>query len=44
MWASVVADRACVGSVVVVPGLQSTGSVAAEHGLICSVACGILLD
>ena len=33
------------GSVVVVPGLQSTGSVVMYQGLIsCPVACGIFLD
>ena len=34
----------CVGSVVVVPGLESTGSGVLEHGLSCSEACGIFLD
>ena len=33
-----------VGSVVVVPGLQSTGSAAVVHGLSCSEACGIFWD
>ena len=32
------------GSVLVAPGLCSTGSVAAAHGLSSSVACGILPD
>ena len=32
------------GSVLVAPGLCSTGSVGAAHGLSCSVACGILPD
>ena len=31
-------------SVVVVPGLQSTGSVVVAHGLSCSEVCGIFLD
>ena len=34
----------CAGSGVVVPGLQSTGSVIVAHGLSCSAACGIFLD
>ena len=29
------------GSAVVIPGLQSTGSVVGVHGLSCSMACGI---
>ena len=41
MPASVVAAG---GSVVAVPGLQSTGSIAETHGLSCSKACGIFLD
>ena len=35
---------AAVGSVVVVLGLQSTGSTAVVHGLSCSKACGIFWD
>ena len=31
-------------AVVAVPRLQSTGSIALEHGLSCSAACGIFLD
>ena len=33
-----------VGSVVVVPRLESTGSVVVVQALSCSVACGIFLD
>ena len=33
-----------MGSVVVTPGLQSTGSIVVVGGLCCSVACGIFLD
>ena len=33
-----------VGSVVVVPGLKSTGSVVVVHRLSCSAACEIFLD
>ena len=33
-----------VGSVVVVPGLQSTGSVVVAHGLSFPMACRIFLD
>ena len=33
-----------MGSVVVTPGLQSTGSVAVVHRLSCSTACGIFPD
>ena len=46
LWST--GSRACglqqllhVGSVVVAPGLQSTGSIAVVHGLSCSVVCGI---
>ena len=31
-------------AVVAVPRLQSTGSIALEHGLSCSAACGIFQD
>ena len=34
----------CVSSVVVVPGLQSTGSVVVAHGLSHSTACGVFPD
>ena len=34
----------CVGSVVVAPGLESTGSAVVAQGLSCSVACGIIPD
>ena len=33
-----------MGSVVAVPGLQSTGSVDVVHGLSCFMACGIFPD
>ena len=33
-----------MGSVVVVPGLQSTGSILEERGLSCSMACGNFQD
>ena len=33
-----------VGSVVVVPGLQSTGSIVVAHGLSCYAAYGIFTD
>ena len=33
-----------VGSVVLVPGLQSTDSIVTVHGLSCSAACGIFPD
>ena len=33
-----------VGSAVVVPRLESTGSAVAGHGLSCSMVCGIFLD
>ena len=33
-----------VGSVVVAPGRQNTGSVVVAHGLNCSTACGIFPD
>ena len=33
-----------MGSVVAVARLQSTGSMVVEHGLSCSVACGIFPD
>ena len=42
--ASLVAERRLKASVVVAPGLQSTGSVVVVHGLGFSVACGILPD
>ena len=32
------------GSAVLAPGLQSTGSMVATHGLSCSDTCGIFLD
>ena len=34
----------CKGSIVVVCGLQSAGSVVVAHGLSFSVACGIFPD
>ena len=34
----------CRTSVVVVPGLWSTGSIVVAHGFSCHVACGIFLD
>ena len=34
----------CMGSVVEVPGLQSTGSIVVAQRLSCSAACGIFLD
>ena len=34
----------CVGSVVVAPGLQSTGLVLVAHEYSCSVACGVFPD
>ena len=40
MWSTGSTVRA---SVAAVPGLQSTGSAVAVHGLRCSAACGILL-
>ena len=33
-----------MGSVVVAPGLESTGSVVVVHGLSCSMARGVFLD
>ena len=33
-----------LGSVVVAPGIQNTGSVVVVHRLSCSVTCGIFLD
>ena len=33
-----------LGSVVAVPGLQSSGSTVVAHGLSCSSGCGIFLD
>ena len=33
-----------MGSAVVNPRLESTGSVVVAHGLSCSAACGIFLD
>ena len=33
-----------VGSVVMAPSLQSTGSIIVAYGLSCSAACGIFLD
>ena len=33
-----------VGSIVVAPRLQSTGSVVVVHGVSCSEACGVFLD
>ena len=33
-----------MGSVVVAPGLQSTGSTVVVHGFSCSTACGIFPD
>ena len=33
-----------VGSVVVVPGFYSTGSIVVVHGFSCSVACEIFPD
>ena len=33
-----------MGSVVVAPGLKSTGSVVVVHGLSCSMACEVFLD
>ena len=33
-----------MGTVVAVPGLQSTGSIVGVHGLSCSEACGIFPD
>ena len=34
----------CMGSVVTIPTLQSTGSVVVVHGLSCSMACEIFPD
>ena len=45
--ASLVAEHRLQGmpaSVVVIHGLQSTGSIAVVHGLFCPTACGIFLD
>ena len=33
-----------MGSVVAIPGLQSTGSVVAAHRFSCAEACGIFPD
>ena len=50
-WASHWSDFSCWaqalghgGSVIVVPWLQSTGSVVVAHGLICSETRGVFLD
>ena len=37
-------ERQPTGSIVAAPGLQSTGSTAVAHGLICSAARGIFSD
>ena len=47
VMASPVAEHGLKGawaSVVMVPGLQSTGPIAMAHELRCSTACGIFLD
>ena len=33
-----------MGSVAVAQGIKTAGSVAVEHGLSCSMACGLFLD
>ena len=47
VMASLVVEHGLKGawtSVVMVPGLQSTGPIAMAHELSCSTACGIFLD
>jgi len=43
LWGTRTLVVAACGSVIAVPGLQSTGSVVVVHGLTCSIACRIFL-
>ena len=44
LWVCILQQLLHMGSVVVAPGLQNTGSVFVAQGLSCSAACGIFPD